>query len=156
MRYIKKIFIKISLPKFSIMSKNVYHDEHKSEGERERNIERECTHEKKKKIRLMRGCTPARNMGFMSVWQMTNAEPPRWTYGHRLKAEPTKSLTTLLGLGQKSLVNGSRDFFSQIPYLLPAIYFVAAIRALSLSSWHFISHIGHILIIPRVFLSLTV
>lgn len=77
----------------------------------------------------MRGCTPARNMGFMSVWQMTNAEPPRWTYGHRLKAEPTKSLTTLLGLGQESLVNGSRDFFlrSHICFLLFTLWLLYAL-----------------------------
>lgn len=70
--------------------------------------------------------------------------------GHRLEAEPTESLTTLLGLGQKSLVNGSEGFFFQIRYLLPAIYFVAPVRALSLSSWRFISHRAYINNPPHV------
>lgn len=39
----------------------------------------------------------------------------------------------------RSWLTDQRNFF-HIRYLLPAIYFVAPVRALSLSSWRFISH----------------
>ena len=62
------------------------------------------------------------------------------TYGHRLKAEPTKSLTTLLGLGQESLVNGPEGFFpdpiSASSYLLcgSCILFIIVLVAFYLAS----------------------
>lgn len=66
--------------------------------------------------------------------------------GHRLEAEPAKSLTTWRGFGRRLTARG--DFF-RIRYLLPAIYFVAPVRALSLSSWRLISHQAYINNLPR-------
>lgn len=74
---------------------------------------------------------PARNTGFHCVWQMTNAElPRRGRTGTVLEAEPTKSLTTLLGLGQESLVNGSGGTFfsiSDICFLLSTLWLLYAL-----------------------------
>jgi len=77
---------------------------------------------------------------------MTNAELSRRA-PHRLEVEPTKSLTTLLGLGQKSLVNGPKGFFSRfdICFLLSTLWLLYALYHCPRGV---LSHIGGILIIP--------
>lgn len=104
-----------------------------------------------KKKRIVRAC--ARNTGFHRVWQMTNAELPRRRgrrggggNGHRLKAEPTKSLTTWLGLGQESPVNGSGGIFSvsDICFLLSTLWLLYALYHCPRGV---LSRIGRVLII---------